>query len=64
MGWQVMTGETYLESAEGVKITHERAMQELRAHGADDSWYEFLDEVSPDEFGLFDAGHVLAWLGY
>lgn len=61
--------ETYLESAEGVLITRERAIQEMRNHGlADADLLEGLAEsiVSGDYYsgGTYDAHALLCWLGY
>lgn len=55
--------ETYSESAKGIVITRERAVQELAAHG--------LDTADMDEFFIetgdhshYNASTVLDWLGY
>lgn len=62
--------ETYFESAEGVMITRDRAIQELRNHHITDtpSILEGLAEsiVSGDYYtdGTYDAQALLAWLGY
>jgi hypothetical protein len=55
---------TYSESAEGVLITFERALEELAAHGVlePQNIAEFLQEL-----GLcasYDAGDVMRFLGY
>ena len=55
---------TYFESAAGIEITEERAFQLLVEHGADDSIYEFRDDVNTNERGLYNAQDVLIWLGY
>ena len=52
---------TYYESAEGITITHKRAIKELREHGVTDL-KEFYDELGHHE--TYDAQAVLAWLGY
>jgi hypothetical protein len=57
--------ETYSESAEGIRITRKRALQELDSHGmkADDvAWFDL--EVEAGEDALYDAQEVLSWLGY
>lgn len=54
--------ETYYDSAEGVTITRERALQEVRDHGCDVA--EFIAAVSPDANGTYSAQSVLDWLGY
>ncbi len=54
---------TYYESAEGVRISRERALRELREHGilpADK--VEFFAEMGDRDD--YDAQSVLAWLGY
>lgn len=55
----------YLESAEDITITRERALKELMNHGIDvnSEEIELFDlEVGYKEF--YDAQQVLAWLGY
>ena len=62
--------ETYLESAAGITITRDRALQELADHGITDtpSILEGLAEsiVSGDYYtgGTYDAHALLLWLGY
>ena len=55
---------TYFESAAGIDITEERAIQLLAEHGVDDWIYEFRDDVGTNERGLYSAQDVLIWLGY
>lgn len=58
---------TYSESAhnlpliKGLTITKERALLELKKHCIDDI-QSFLDECG--DCATYDAGEVLAWLGY
>lgn len=52
---------TYSESAQGVQITKQRALQELKAHGFTD-FNEFFAEVG--ERVSYDAFMVLEFLGY
>jgi hypothetical protein len=59
------TEQTYSGSARGVLIGSERVAQELRAHGFSDA--ETLEECLAESQvrpGVFDAGRVLAFLGY
>jgi hypothetical protein len=53
---------TYYESADGVQITHERAIQELRKHGLLEDVAGFYEECGRRE--TYDAQEVLQWLGY
>lgn len=53
--------QTYLESAEGVEISRERALTELRKHGVN-TCDEFLADMGDKPVYL--APEVLAWLGY
>ena len=63
---------TYFESAEGIEITRERALQELERHGFDQTpagreaqaemVEGFLAELGDRE--TYDAQAVLEWLGY
>jgi hypothetical protein len=55
---------TYYESAEGVMITHARAMQELKNHGL--YMPEILDDFYLDlgRCDTYDAQQVLQWMGY
>ena len=50
----------YYESAEGLLITRQRAIQECEKHGA--SAEEMLAEIGDHQ--QYDAQAVLAWLGY
>ena len=52
---------TYSESAKGLQITKQRAIQELKAHGVIDVQEFFDDEGERD---TYDAFTVLSWLGY
>ena len=52
---------TYYESAEGITITHKRAIKELREHGVTDL-SDFYDDLGQQE--TYEAQAVLAWLGY
>ncbi|WP_169310861.1 hypothetical protein [Cereibacter changlensis] len=54
----------YSESAEGVKITKQRALQEIRRHGLDreEDVQEFLADCGDRE--VYEASDVLRWLGY
>ena len=51
----------YYESAENHTITKQRAIQELRKHGIEDT-NEFFDDLGSKE--TYDAQAVLEWLGY
>lgn len=54
---------TYLESANGIIITKRRALQELKAHGADEELIEqFFQELGDKE--EYKATDVLLFLGY
>jgi len=55
---------TYYESAEGVTITHARALKELKEHGMlnDYSLEGFYEECGKLEH--YEAQTVLQWLGY
>jgi hypothetical protein len=57
---------TYLESAEGVLISRERALKEMISHGlgSDEDVQAFNSEVKANEQGLYKAEEVLQWLGY
>lgn len=54
----------YYESAEGIEISHARAIVELRRHGLgdDQNIAEFETEMGKRE--IYDAQAVLGWLGY
>lgn len=63
--------DTYYESAEGVTISHKRALQELYEHGIGklsinegygDSIEEFYNDLG--KHAEYDAQAVLNWLGY
>ena len=51
---------TYYESAEGVTITKQRAIQECKRHGVNAS--EMFEDIGERE--EYDAQEVLDWLGY
>jgi hypothetical protein len=55
---------TYSESAEGVEITKERAIQEIYNHGlnSESDIAEFLADCGDRE--TYQATSVLEWLGY
>lgn len=53
--------DTYYESAEGLVISKERAIQELRKHSIVDP-AEFFAEMGERE--SYEAQSVLDWLGY
>jgi hypothetical protein len=52
----------YFESAQGVTITHERALQEIAKHHALADLQEFYREYGERE--TYKATDVLVWLGY
>ena len=54
----------YYDSAEGLVITQDRALQELARHGitSNEDILEFFNEVGEHE--EYDAQKVLIWLGY
>lgn len=53
---------TYYESAEGETISQDRARAELKRHGVEGEWPEFLADMG--DKATYDAQAVLAWLGY
>lgn len=55
---------TYYDSAEGVMISHDRAMQELKNHGL--YLMQVLDDFYLDlgKRDQYSAQAVLEWLGY
>ena len=55
---------TYLESAEDLTITQERALQELDKHGMNSraNYQEFFNDMGKAK--TYDAYAVLEWLGY
>jgi hypothetical protein len=55
---------TYSESAEGVEITKQRALQEIRRHGLvrEEDVQEFMADCGDRE--VYEASDVLRWLGY
>jgi hypothetical protein len=56
--------ETYFESAEGVEISKERAIEEICLHGmqAESDIAEFLADCGDRE--TYQASSILEWLGY
>ena len=53
---------TYSESAQGITITHDRALQEIAKHHALADLQEFYREYGKRE--TYKATDVLVWLGY
>jgi hypothetical protein len=53
---------TYLASAQGITITHERAMRELEKHHLLSEREEFHSDLGKKS--EYKASDVLAWLGY
>lgn len=54
---------TYSESAEGIEITKERAIRELRKHDQTDADIAcFLADLG--DHATYLASDVLSWLGY
>jgi hypothetical protein len=53
---------SYYDSAEDMRISAERARQELARHGVADDWADFVADQGEAED--YDAQTVLAWLGY
>jgi len=53
---------TYLESAEGMTITKDRAYKEFKDHGVTCDWIEFVTWKGEKKEYL--AEDVLGWLGY
>jgi hypothetical protein len=51
---------TYYDSAEGIEISKQRALREVRKHGASEA--DFLADCGERE--AYDAQAVLSWLGY
>jgi hypothetical protein len=47
-----------------MRITRERAWQELRSHGMGAYLADFERDVKPDADGMYQASDVLDWLGY
>jgi len=54
----------YYESAEGISISKQRALLELKKHGIESVFdiQEFFADVGDKE--RYDAQEVLDWLGY
>ncbi len=56
---------TYYESAEGKRISKQKAYALLNRHGVVAKEYgSFEDEVKHDVNGMYLATDVLEWLGY
>jgi hypothetical protein len=53
---------SYYESAQGQTITHDRAIQEIKKHGAFADIADFYKECGKRE--TYKAQDVLIWLGY
>ena len=53
---------TYLESAQGIKISKARAYKEFETHGVTCDWVEFVLWAGDRE--SYWAEDVLGWLGY
>ena len=53
---------TYLESAQGIKISKARAYKEFETHGVTCDWIEFVLWAGDRE--SYWAEDVLGWLGY
>tara|TARA_B100000676_G_scaffold62156_1_gene61522 strand:+ start:555 stop:719 length:165 start_codon:yes stop_codon:yes gene_type:complete len=51
----------YYESAKGIMITRDRALQEIRNHNLE-NFEEFFEDLGDREY--YDAQSVLIWLGY
>ena len=54
----------YYDSAEGIMISRDRALREIKTHGLDfeDNLKEFFEELGDKK--LYSAQAVLDWLGY
>lgn len=52
----------YYESAEGVEITHSRALNEIITHSLIDSIEDFYNDFGNQP--TYQAQDVLDWLGY
>jgi len=54
----------YYESAEGMMISRDRALREIKSHGLDfeDNLKEFFEELG--DKNIYSAQDVLDWLGY
>ena len=59
-----MNEETYYDSAQGIDISQDRALQELARHGisSNEDIIEFFADMGEKE--EYDAQEVLIWLGY
>ena len=55
-----MDAMTYSESAKGITITRDRALLEVRKHGANE--HEFV--IDCGEHTTYPAELVMEWLGY
>lgn len=58
------TCRDYFESAEGMAISHKRALEELAKHNQNDpkDIEDFYQELG--ELDIYKAQDVLRWLGY
>ena len=54
----------YYESAEGIMISRDRALREIKSHGLDfeENLKEFFEELG--DKNIYSAQDVLDWLGY
>jgi len=52
----------YYDSAEDLKISQDRAFQELQNHGLSGEWDDFIKHMGDKE--TYNAQAVLRWLGY
>jgi len=52
--------QTYFESARGVTISRERALEEIRSHGCSVEDFDSENRVRK----VYSAQAVLSWLGY
>ena len=65
--YHMNTATTYSESAEGIEISHARAMVELKRHGINrtSDLAEMTDFYATlGRRTIYNASDVLAWLGY
>jgi hypothetical protein len=58
--WDVDATPTYYQSADGITISRERALKEIRDHGCKPA--DFFAEVG--DKAEYSAQGVLDWLGY
>ena len=59
-----MNEETYFDSAEGIDISQDRALEELARHGitSNEDIVQFFEDMGDKEG--YCAQKVLEWLGY